>query len=128
MRPNWYQVYDGAVHEYDRDDELVLVTRETARLALSALSKVAEDETYHNSLAAKMELSGVVKKPSPLLWTMWTAAEEMTFEALGPRATLSVFDGGVGYAVKVGEWFKPGTKNALEDPEGAGKEILEWLR
>lgn len=59
-RPDWHKVYQGVAHQYDRDNELVLVTRETLRLAKSALRKQNAEDYYHNYGAAEGECLSVL--------------------------------------------------------------------
>ena len=54
--PDWTDIYSGTAHLPDRDNELILVTRETLRLALNALRKMNEDDYYHNNGAAEREI------------------------------------------------------------------------
>lgn len=54
--PNWKDVYKDSVHTYDRDDELVVVTRETLRLARSALRMLNEEDYYFNNGTAEREI------------------------------------------------------------------------
>ena len=55
--PPWVMVYTGVLHTWDRDGEPVLVSRETARLALDALDQVQD----HNRAAAAGELWRVLE-------------------------------------------------------------------
>lgn len=59
-RPNWEEIYKDAVHTPDRDSDPVVVTRETARLARSALQEQNARDYYHNYGAAQDELSRVL--------------------------------------------------------------------
>jgi DNA-binding MarR family transcriptional regulator len=60
--PDWKTVYAGCVPPLDieRAREPVLVTRETARLAHSALQQQNEQDFYHNYGAAQQELKEVL--------------------------------------------------------------------
>lgn len=60
MKPSWHEIYRNVAHTYDRDDELITITRETARLALSALQQMNAEEAYHNMMAAEYELNQAV--------------------------------------------------------------------
>lgn len=60
MRPNWIEVYRNVAHTYDRDDELVIVTRETLRLAASAIREANYRDYYHNFGAAEHEILEVL--------------------------------------------------------------------
>jgi hypothetical protein len=62
-RANWINVYRETAHIYDRDNEMVYITRETARLAKSALDRQNESDYFHNYGAAARELSEVLKAP-----------------------------------------------------------------
>lgn len=57
---DWNQVYRNVAHTYDRDNELVSITRESARLALSAIKMFMETDVYHNYAAAEYELKKVL--------------------------------------------------------------------
>lgn len=59
-KPSWNEIYRNVAHVYDRDDELITISRETARLALSALRQIMADEAYHNQMAAAFELQKVL--------------------------------------------------------------------
>lgn len=63
MRPDWPRIYAGAAHVANRDGELVQVTRETLRLAASALRAANEAEAYHNLMAAEREALRVLGEP-----------------------------------------------------------------
>lgn len=63
MRPNWKEVYRDSAHTERNDDMLVLVTRETARLALSVLREQNRTDYYHNYGAAERELSSILEPP-----------------------------------------------------------------
>lgn len=61
-RPDWCKIYEGnGNHQPDIDGELLMVTRETLRLALSALRAQNAQDYYHNSGAAEYELLHVLK-------------------------------------------------------------------
>ncbi len=55
-RPDWTAIYRDSAHTPDRDDELIVVTREALRLALSALQKQNGEDYYHNYGAAASEI------------------------------------------------------------------------
>lgn len=67
-RPNWERLYRDVAHTSDRDNDLILVTRETLRLALHALQRQNEQDYYHNYGAAANELyillGATTSKPS----------------------------------------------------------------
>lgn len=78
-RPDWSEVYGrGNDRLPDVDGELLCVTRETLRLARSALRRVMAEEYYHNSGAAEHEIAAVLG-PEPS-------------QAPGPRHTPQVMD------------------------------------
>lgn len=60
-RPDWEEVYRGLAHAPDRDGELIEITRETARLAKSALRERNAADYYHNSGAAERELCAALE-------------------------------------------------------------------
>jgi hypothetical protein len=55
-RPDWGEVYRETAHTDNRDNDLVIVTRETARLARSAIDTQQAQDGYHNFGAARQEL------------------------------------------------------------------------
>lgn len=56
-RPNWFHVYRGIAWTFNPNaNDLVLVTRESARIGASALSREIEKEAYHTAIAAENEL------------------------------------------------------------------------
>lgn len=55
-RPNWTAVYRGSVHTYDRDEQLVPVTRETLRIAVSAIKYVMAQDAYQHQPHAIREI------------------------------------------------------------------------
>lgn len=62
-RPDWCLIYDGRETVLpDVAGELLTVTRETLRLALSALQKQNEEDYYHNSGMAAEELRHVLSE------------------------------------------------------------------
>lgn len=63
-RPDWKKVYSGCVPPLDieRAQETVVVTREAARLALSALQESGERDYYHNSGAAAGEIRDALQE------------------------------------------------------------------
>lgn len=63
QRPDWERVYNGCAHAPDRDQQLVTVTRETARLAHSALQEINAQDFYHNNGAAQNELNDALNYP-----------------------------------------------------------------
>lgn len=60
-RPNWCEVYDREGRDYDADQQLISATRETLRLARSALQQLCEQDYYHNYGAARAELSALLE-------------------------------------------------------------------
>lgn len=61
FRPNWKSVYENTTHVPDRDNDLLLITRETARLAASAIAQTQTQDAYDNFETALQELRGVLK-------------------------------------------------------------------
>ncbi len=61
FRPNWKSVYENTTHVPDRDNDLLLITRETARLAASAIVEAQTQDAYDNFQVALQELHGVLK-------------------------------------------------------------------
>jgi hypothetical protein len=57
-RPVWKDIYEGVHHKPDGDQDLIAVTRETLRLALSAIAASQMREAYHNYQAAWQEIAG----------------------------------------------------------------------
>ena len=57
-RPDWAQLMGEQVNP--NAAELVLITHETARLALSALIEQNKREAYHNYMAAQEELRVII--------------------------------------------------------------------
>ncbi len=64
-RPVWAEVYKGCVHTPDRDQFLLNITRETLRLAASALRKQCEEDYYHNYGAALNEIDYALNVAEP---------------------------------------------------------------
>lgn len=68
-RPDWVEIY--RVRGYECDvmpdvaGELLEVTRETLRLALSALKKQNAEDYYHNYGAAAVEIERVLQPKKP---------------------------------------------------------------
>jgi hypothetical protein len=64
-RPDWVEIYRVRPYECnvmpDIAGELLTVTRETLRLAQSALRKQNEEDYYHNYGAAEREIDRVLK-------------------------------------------------------------------
>lgn len=60
MRPNWKDIYDGTAHQENNDQELVSVTRETLRLASTAMRKMNEEDYYNNNGAAEQEINSAL--------------------------------------------------------------------
>lgn len=56
-RPIWKDVYEGCFHRPDGDQDLIAVTRETLRIALSAIADSQRREAYHNYQAAWQEIA-----------------------------------------------------------------------
>lgn len=61
FRPNWKSVYENTTHIPDRDNDLLLITRETARLAASAIAETQTQDAYDNFDAALKEIREVLK-------------------------------------------------------------------
>lgn len=63
-RPDWCKIYAGTAghHQPDIDGGLVSVTRETCRLAMSALRQQNAQDYYHNYGAAERELHTILKR------------------------------------------------------------------
>ncbi len=61
FRPNWKIVYENTTHVPDRDNDLLLITRETARLAASAIAETQTQDSYDNFQVALQEIRGVLK-------------------------------------------------------------------
>lgn len=61
FRPNWKSVYENTTHVPDRDNDLLLITRETARLAASAIAETQTQDSYDNFQVALQEIRGVLK-------------------------------------------------------------------
>jgi len=59
-RPDWNKIYEGQGSGLPRAREMVMVTRETARLAQSALGEQNARDYYHNYGAAQRELIDVL--------------------------------------------------------------------
>lgn len=59
-RPDWFKVMEGCTFNEDGRNndanELVSITKETAKLALLAIKTQCETDYYHNYGAAKIEL------------------------------------------------------------------------
>lgn len=55
-RPDWVKIMKGCVFDHMDANELVQITRETARLAQSALREQNAHDFYHNNGAAEREL------------------------------------------------------------------------
>lgn len=53
---DWMQVYRNVAHTWDRDNEMIPVSREALRLALSALKEQNGRDYYHNYGAAQYEI------------------------------------------------------------------------
>lgn len=63
--PNWQKIYEGSVHTPDRDQELVPISRETARLARSAIRECQARDAYDNYSAAERELGDALAAGAP---------------------------------------------------------------
>lgn len=59
-RPHWPDVYAGCAFTPDRDHDLVPVTRESLRLALSAIKESQRRDAYHNYQAAWQEIEAAL--------------------------------------------------------------------
>ena len=60
-RPDWFKVYGSSFAVDHRANDLVSVTRETARVALEAVYKVSEKDYYQNAGIAMRELKKVLE-------------------------------------------------------------------
>lgn len=60
-RPDWFKIMKGCTFDNLHANELVSVTKETARLALSALRQKNAEDYYHNNGAAAGELQRVLE-------------------------------------------------------------------
>lgn len=60
-RPDWFKIMKGSTFDNLHANELVSVTKETARLALSALRQKNAEDYYHNNGAAAGELQRVLE-------------------------------------------------------------------
>ena len=61
ITPDWNQVMKDCGGADKRDNNLVQVTRGTAKLAASALRTQNAEDAYHNFMAAERELLGVLE-------------------------------------------------------------------
>lgn len=59
--PDWYKVMEGCGGARKDANNLVMITRETARLAASAIAAQQRTDAYHNFAAAFRELTGVLE-------------------------------------------------------------------
>lgn len=64
-RPSWAKIMEGYCFDNPNADELVTITNETARLALSALETQNAQDYYHNYGAAASELIKVLEEYKP---------------------------------------------------------------
>jgi hypothetical protein len=62
-RPDWSEVMKDCGGVDKRANELVMVTRETVRLAMSAIAEQQKKDAYHNFSAAYRELDSVLTDP-----------------------------------------------------------------
>lgn len=76
-RPDWADLYRGVVHTPDRDNDLLQVTRETLRLAMSALRKQNAEDYYHNYGAAEFEIRRVLEDEKMTVKTYDTACHDL---------------------------------------------------
>ena len=65
-KPDWAEVYKGCAWSYDGSNDLISVTRETLRLAKSAIRRSQEIDAYHNYEAAEREIAGALAANPPL--------------------------------------------------------------
>ncbi len=61
-RPHWAKILDKDFFGQDGDQELLTVTRESLRLAASALRDVIGRDACHNYMAASVEIEAVLKE------------------------------------------------------------------
>lgn len=80
-RPNWRKVYRGVAHTYDRDNELVPITRETLRLAAGALREQNRRDYYHNYGAAEREVQDALLEK----WGPETLSEMLQVQRHSPE-------------------------------------------
>lgn len=64
-RPHWAKIYEKDFFGQDGDQQLLTVTRESLRLAASALRESISRDAYHNSMAASREIEAVLKQQEP---------------------------------------------------------------
>lgn len=64
-RPDWNKVMADCGGAHPDDNELVIITRGTARLAASTLRAQNAADFYHNYGAAEREVLAVLERPVP---------------------------------------------------------------
>ena len=64
-RPDWERVYRDCGGVKPRSQELLATTRETLRLARSALRELNRADAYHNYMAAEREIGLVLNESLP---------------------------------------------------------------
>jgi hypothetical protein len=64
-KPDWDKVMADCGGAQLHDNERVIITRGTARLAKSAIRQSQEEEAYHNFAHAERELDDVLARPVP---------------------------------------------------------------
>lgn len=64
-KPDWNKVMADCGGAHPDDNERVIITRGTARLAKSAIRQSQEEVAYHNFAHAERELDDVLARPVP---------------------------------------------------------------
>lgn len=64
-KPDWNKVMADCGGAHPDDNERVIITRGTARLAKSAIRQSQEEAAYHNFAHAEHELDDVLARPVP---------------------------------------------------------------
>lgn len=64
-KPDWNKVMADCGGAHPNDNERVIITRGTARLAKSAIRQSQEETAYHNFAHAERELDDVLARPVP---------------------------------------------------------------
>lgn len=64
FRPHWAKVYEKDFFGQDGDRQILTVTRETLRLAASALRQNLAQDYYHNGGNALREIESVLEQPT----------------------------------------------------------------
>lgn len=64
-RPIWSEIYEDVAHTPDRDNFLYSITRETLKIAASAIKRSQEEEAYHHTAAALAEIEYALNVAEP---------------------------------------------------------------